>query len=48
MDMVERDFAWLGQSRRLSKDYELLCRSSEMVIYVAMIRLVLRRLSRRP
>jgi putative transposase len=45
--VVERDFAWLGQSRRLSKDYELLCVTSEAMIYVCMIRLLLRRLTRR-
>lgn len=45
--VVERDFAWLGQSRRLSKDYELLCTSSEAMIYVCMSRLMLRRLTRR-
>lgn len=38
---------WQGQSRRLSKDYELLCRTSEIVIYVCMIRLMLRRFTRR-
>ena len=27
--VVARDFAWLGQRRRLSKEYELLCSSSE-------------------
>lgn len=45
--VVERAFAWQSHSRRLSKDYDLLCRTSEMVSYVCMIRLVLRRLTRR-
>jgi transposase len=45
--VVERTFAWQSQSRRLSKDYERLCRTSEIVIYVCMIRLMLRRLTRR-
>jgi len=45
--VVERDFAWFGQARRLSKDYELLCATSEAMIYVCMIRLMLRRLTRR-
>ena len=45
--VVERTFAWQGQSRRLSKDYELLCSTSEALIYVCMIRLMLRRLTRR-
>jgi len=45
--VVERTFALQSQSRQLSKDYERLCRTSEIVIYVCMIRLMLRRLSRR-
>ena len=43
--MVERTFAWLGQSRRLSKDYERLPATSEAMIYAAMSRLMLRRLA---
>ena len=43
---VERTFAWLGQSRRLSRDYERLPAASEAMIYGAMSRLMLRRLSR--
>jgi putative transposase len=43
--VVERTFAWLGQSRRLSKDYERLCESSETLIYLAMIRLMVHRLA---
>jgi putative transposase len=43
---VERTFAWLGQSRRLSKDYERLPATSEAMIYGAMSRLMLRRLAR--
>ena len=41
-----RTFAWQSQQRRLSKDYERLCPTSEAFIYVAMIRLMLRRLAR--
>jgi hypothetical protein len=44
--VVERTFAWLGQSRRSSKDYERLPSTSEATIYGAMRRLVLRRLAR--
>jgi len=43
--VVERTFAWLGHSRRLSKDYEGLASSSEAMIYIAMIRIMLRRLA---
>ena len=44
--VVERTFAWQGQNRRLSKDYERLCTTSGALIYIAMIRLMLRRLAR--
>jgi putative transposase len=44
--VVERTFAWLGRYRRLSKDYEYLTTTSEQVIYLAMTRLLLRRLTR--
>ena len=44
--VVERTFAWLSQCRRLSKDYERLPQTSENLIYVAMSRLMLRRLAR--
>ena len=44
--VVERTFSWLGQSRRLSKEYERLCETSEAVIYATMRRLMLRRLAR--
>jgi len=44
--VVERTFAWHSQQRRLSKDYERLRATSEALIYLAMIRLTLRRLAR--
>jgi len=44
--IVERTFAWLGQNRRMSKDYERLPESREAFIYVAMSRLMLKRLAR--
>jgi putative transposase len=43
--IVERTFAWLGKFRRLSKDYELLPKNSESFIYLAMIKIMVRRLS---
>ena len=44
--IVERTFSWLGQNRRMSKDYERLPESGEAFIYVAMSRLMARRLAR--
>lgn len=44
--VVERTFAWLLFNRRLSRDYERLCATSETWIYLAMIRLMVRRLAR--
>jgi putative transposase len=43
--IVERTFGWLNFSRRLSKDYEHNCRSSEAMIYIAMIHLMTKRLA---
>jgi putative transposase len=42
--VVERTFAWLGRSRRLSKDYEREPASSEAMVKVSMIHRMLRRL----
>jgi putative transposase len=42
--VVERTFAWIGRSRRMSKDYEYLTSSSESMVCLTMIRLMLRRL----
>lgn len=43
--VVERTFGWLQWCRRLSKDYERLPQTSETFIYLAMIRIMLRRLA---
>jgi len=43
--VVERTFSWIDQNRRMSKDYERLCETSEAFIYVAMSRLMARRLA---
>ncbi len=45
--VMERTFAWIGRSRRMSKDYEYLTKSSESMVYLVMIRLMLRRLVKR-
>jgi putative transposase len=42
--VVERTLGWFGKYRRLSKDYEYLTASSEAMIYVAMIHLMVRRI----
>jgi putative transposase len=42
--VVERTFAWLGRSRRLSRDYEVETRSSESQVYLASTRLLLRQI----
>jgi putative transposase len=43
--VVERTFGWFNWCRRLSKDYEVLPATSEAMIQVAMIRIMLRRLA---
>lgn len=43
--IVERTFAWLTRNRRLARDYERLPETSEAFIYVAMIRLMTKRLA---
>jgi putative transposase len=44
--IVERTFGWLNKWRRLSKDYEVLPETSEALIQLAMINLMVRRLAR--
>ena len=41
----ERTFAWLGNYRRLSKDYEYLTATSAAMIYIAMMHLMVRRIA---
>lgn len=43
--IVERTFAWIGRTRRMSRDYEFLPASSEAWVYLSMIRLMLKRLA---
>jgi len=42
--IVERTLAWLGKCRSLSKDYEATIQSSEALVIVAMINLMIHRL----
>ncbi len=44
--VVERSFAWNGQNRRMSKDYERVPETGEAFMYVSMVRLMVRRLAR--
>lgn len=44
--VVERTFAWIGRNRRMSRDYERLVPTSEMLLYAAMTRVMLRRLAK--
>ena len=43
--IVERTFAWLGRYRRLKSDYECLPETTEALVHIAMIRLMVRRLA---
>ena len=43
--VVERTFGWFNWYRRLSKDYERHPASAEAMVYIAMIRLMVRRLA---
>jgi putative transposase len=44
--IVERTFAWLGRHRRLKADYECPPKTTEALIHIAMIRLMVRRLAK--
>lgn len=44
--VVERTFSWLGRNRRLARDYERLPETGECFIYMAMCRLMLKRLTK--
>jgi putative transposase len=44
--VVERTFGWLGRYRRLNRDYERQAQTGEVMVYVAMIRLMLARLTK--
>jgi putative transposase len=44
--IVERTIAWIGRNRRMSKDYEFLPATSEAMVYLAMTRVMLKRLAK--
>ena len=44
--VVERSYGWLNRERRLSKDYERLASTTEALVYIAMGRMMVRRLAR--
>ena len=46
--IVERTLAWISRSRRLARDYERHARKAAAFVRLAMIRLMLRRLSTSP
>jgi hypothetical protein len=43
---VEWTLGWIGRRRRLSKDYERKVQTSETLLQIAMIQLIVRRLAR--
>jgi len=45
-DLLDWLHSWIGCNRRMSKDYERKVQTSETLIELAMIRLILRRLGR--
>ena len=42
--IVERTFGWLNKYRRLSKDYEILSRNSEVWVKISMINIMIHKL----
>jgi len=44
--VVERSFAWIGRNHRLTRDFELYARTVAAFVRLAMIRFMLRRLTR--
>jgi putative transposase len=43
--IVERNFAWMGYSRRLSRDYELYPTSAEAMTWISSSHTMLRRIT---
>ena len=44
--VVERTLAWISRNRRLARDFENLARTAQALVRLAMIKLMLRRLTR--
>ncbi len=44
--VAERTFAWIPRNRRMSRDYEFLAQSTQALVYLSMIRLMLKRLAK--
>ncbi len=44
--VVERTCAWISRNRRMSRDYEFLAETTEALIYVCVIRLMVKRLAK--
>ena len=44
--IVERTLAWISRNRRLARDFENLAATAKALNYLAMIKLMLRRLAR--
>ena len=44
--VAERTFALITRNRRMSRDYEFLAHTTEALVYVSMIRLMLKRLTK--
>ena len=44
--VAERTFAWITRNRRMSRDYEFLAETTEVLVYLSMIRLMLKRLAK--
>jgi transposase len=44
--VVERTFAWISRNRRMSRDSEFLAETTEALVYVCMIRLMVKRLAK--
>jgi putative transposase len=42
--VAERTFAWIARNRRMSRDYEFLAETTEALVYLSMMRLMLKRL----